>query len=65
MVFIGDYTKYKCRSIAKAVSGNMQMVKSYGPNKFVTEIMAISCNLASIFPNFEVNWWTPKFDHIG
>jgi hypothetical protein len=32
----------KCISTAKTVSKNMQMVKSYGRNKFIAKIMAIS-----------------------
>ena len=33
--------KKKCRSTEKTVSKNMQFVKSYDQNKFVTKIMAI------------------------
>jgi hypothetical protein len=32
----------KCRSTVKTVSKNMQMAKSYGQNKFIAKIMAIS-----------------------
>ena len=32
----------KCRSTVKTVSKNMQMAKSYGRNKFIAKIMAVS-----------------------
>ena len=41
MVFIGVFLKYSKNAEKKTVSKNL-LVKVYGQNKFVTEIMAIS-----------------------